>query len=105
MKYEHQINWATVYNTNLDDNVVGQTQNGSNDLISTRTSSLPEQMENSEVCTLYDHKISTTETSCMMLAVYYALLLSVSFKPIFVDLAFVIDMLALLQFSLPWSCD
>ena len=49
------------------------------------------RMENSEVCTLYDHKNRTTETSCMVLAVGYALLLSVSFKPISDDFTLVID--------------
>ena len=56
MKYEHQINWTNVYNDNLDDAVVGQAQNGLNDLIFIRTLHPPEWMANSEVCTLYDRK-------------------------------------------------
>ena len=39
----------------------------------------------------------------MILAVCYAFLLSVSFKPIFVDSTLVIDMLFLLQFSMPYA--
>ena len=56
MKYEHQINWTNVYNDNLDDAVVGQAQNGLNDLIFIRTLHPPEWMANSEVRTLYDLK-------------------------------------------------
>ena len=56
MKDEHQINCTNVYTDNLDENVVGQAQNGSNDLISIRKPHPPEWMANSEVCTLYDRK-------------------------------------------------
>ena len=48
------------------------------------------------MCTSYDCKNQTNVD---------ALLLSVSFKPIFVDFTLLIDMLLLLQFSLPLSCD
>ena len=60
-------------------------------------------MVNSEVCILYDCKNWTNWKSCMILAVCYAFLLSVSFKPIFVDSTLVIDMLFLLQFSMPYA--
>ena len=52
MEDEHQINWTNEYDDKLDEAVVGQTQNGSNDLISIRKSPLSEWMANSEVRTL-----------------------------------------------------
>ena len=40
MKYEHQINWANAYDTNLDICSSGLARNGSIYLLSTRTSNL-----------------------------------------------------------------
>ena len=52
-------------------------------------------MVNSKVCTLYDCKSQTNSYNFLRIKRVDALLLSVSFKPIFVDVAVVIDMLAL----------
>ena len=93
MKYEHQINCTKVYTDKLDDTVVGQAQKGSNDLISIRTSPLSERMANSEGCTSYDHKNQINSYDFLRIIRVDALLLSVSFKPIFVDFTLVIDML------------
>ena len=95
MKYEHQINCTKVYTDKLDDTVVGQAQKGSNDLISIRTSPLSERMANSEGCTSYDHKNQINSYDFLRIIRVDALLLSVSFKPNFVDFTLVIDMLAL----------
>ena len=57
------------------------------------------------MCTLYDRKNQTNQYDFLRIKRVHALDSSVSFKPAFVDLTLVIDMLALLQFSLPWSCD
>ena len=46
-------------------------------------------------CILYDRKNRTNSYDFLQITRVYALLLSVSFKPIFVVVAFVIDMLAL----------
>ena len=56
----------------------------------------------SERCTLYDRKIELNSYDFLQIKRVHALLLSVSFnfKPIFVDFNIVIDMLALLQFSI-----
>ena len=53
-------------------------------------------------CTLYDRKIELNSYDFLQIKRVHALLLSVSFnfKPIFVDFNIVIDMLALLQFSI-----
>ena len=95
MKYEYQINWANARNTNLDDCTGRSVRNAWIGLLSTLTLLPPEWMANLEVRTLYDRKNWTTLTSCTILAVCYALLLSVSFKPIFVDFASIFNMLAL----------
>ena len=52
-------------------------------------------MANSEVCTLYDRKIRSNLYNFLQITRVHALLLSVSFKPIFVDFTSVIGMLAL----------
>ena len=98
MEYEHQINWTNVYAVKLDAASSRLAWNGSIYLLSTVQSLLSERMASSEVCTLYDRKNRTTETSRTIVAVCYALLLSVSFKSIFEHFALVINMLALLQF-------
>ena len=69
MKYEHQINWANAYDTNLDISISILVQNGRIDLLSTLTLHPPKWMANLEVCTSYDHKNLTTESSCTILAV------------------------------------
>ena len=56
-------------------------------------------MANLEVGTLYDCKNQTKSYDFLQTARVHALLLSISFKPIFVDFTLLIDMLALLQFS------
>ena len=98
MKYEHQINWANAYDINLEDNVVGQAHNGSNDLISIRKLPLSERMANSKGCTSYDFKNQTNSYNFLRIKRVDASFLSVSFKPAFVDFTLVIDMLVLLQF-------
>ena len=52
-------------------------------------------MANSEECTLYDHKNQTNSYDFLRIKRVHALLLSVSFTPIFVDFTPVISMLAL----------
>ena len=105
MIYEHQINWTNAYTSNLDISISRSVRNGRIDLLSTLTLHPPEWMANSEVCTLYDLKIKNNSYNLLRIKQVHALLLSVSFKPTFVDVAFVIDLLFLLQFSLPLSCD
>ena len=98
----HQINWANACDTNLDD-CTGRLNRNTWIvllLLSTLTLHPPEWMANSEVCTSYDHKNLSTESSCTILAVCYASVASVSFEPLFVVVAFVIDLLFLLQFSI-----
>ena len=56
-------------------------------------------MANSEVCTLYDCKNQTNSYDFLRTELVHALLLSVSFKPTFVVVDSINDMLALLQFS------
>ena len=58
MKYEHQINWANAYDTNLDLDISssGLSRNGSIYLLSTVQSLLSEQRKNLTCCTLYDRK-------------------------------------------------
>ena len=98
MKDEHQINCTNVYTDNLDENVVGQAQNGSVYLLSTLQSLLSEWMASLEVCTLYGCKNQTNAYNFLRIERVYALLLSVSFKPTFVYFAIVVHMLALWQF-------
>ena len=107
MKYEHQINWANAYNTNLrvDISISRLVRNGRIDLLSTLTLHPPEQMANSEVCTLYDRKNRTNSYNFLLITRVHALLHSVSFKSTFIDFALVIDILALsADFILPLSC-
>ena len=99
MKYEHQINWANAYDTNLDACTGRSVRNTWIILLSTLTLHLPRWMANSEVCTLYDRKNWTNLYNFLRIIRVHALLLSISFKPIFVDFTLLIDMLALLQFS------
>ena len=53
MKYEHQINWADAYGTNLDACISRLVRNGSIYLLSTPTYHVSEGMENSEARTSY----------------------------------------------------
>ena len=99
MKYEHQINWANAYGTNLDDCTGRSVRNAWIGLLSTLTLHPPEWMANFEVCTLYDRKKWTNSYDFLRIKRVHALVSSVSFKPTFVDFTLVIDMLALLQFS------
>ena len=87
IKYEHQINWANVCDTNLDNCTGRSVRNGRIDLLSTSTLNLSRNGWKIRRCTLYNHKNSTTNTSCTILAACYALLLSVSVKPTFVVIA------------------
>ena len=105
MKYEPQINWANTYGTNLDISTSRSVWNGRIDLLSTLTLLVSERMANSEVCTLYDRKNRTNSYDFLRIIRVHAFDSSVSFKPIFVDFTLVVDMLSLLQFSMPWSCD
>ena len=50
--------------------------------------------------TSYDRKNQTNSYDFLRITRVHALLLSVSFKPIFVDFTLLIDMLSLLQFSI-----
>ena len=97
MKYEHQINWANAYDNNLDISSSVLARNGSIYLLSTVQLLLSERMASLEVCTLYDRKNQTNSYDFLRIKRVHALLLSVSFKPIFVDSTLVIDMLVLLQ--------
>ena len=54
---------------------------------------LSERMKNSTCCTLYDRKNLSNPYNLLRITRVNALLLSVSFKPIFVDFTLVIDML------------
>jgi len=105
MKYEHQINWAIAYNNNLDISTVRSASEPF--VVPYFISFLPlsERMANLEVCTSYDHKNWTNSYDFLRIIRVDALLLSVSFKPTFVDFTIVLHMLVLLQFSLPLSCD
>ena len=86
MKYEHEINWTKVYNDKLDSTAVQLVQYRLILLLSTPTLNLSERMANSEVGTLYDCKNQTKSYDFLQTARVHALLLSISFKPIFVDL-------------------
>ena len=90
MKYEHQINWANAYDTNLDVYISGLARNGSIYLLSTVQSLLSRPCPNSEVCTLYDRKNQTNSYDFLRITRVHALFLSVSFKPNFVEFALVI---------------
>ena len=103
MELKHQINLANAYNNNLDISISRSVQNALIFLLSTLTLHPPGWMANSEVCTLYDRKNLTNSYDFLRIIRVHALLLSVSFKPIFVDFTLLIDMLALLQFCMPWS--
>ena len=105
MIYGHQINRANVYAINLDSCTGRSVRNACTVLLSTLTLHPPEWMANSEVCTLYDRKNRTNPYDFLQIKRVHALLISVSLKPNFVDFTLVIDLLFLLQFSLPWSCD
>ena len=86
MKYEHEINWTKVYNDKLDSTAVQLVQYRLILLLSNPTSNLSERMANLEVGTLYDCKNQTKSYDFLRTARVHALLLSISFKPIFVDL-------------------
>ena len=100
MKYEHQINVTNVYNNNLDDWTSRSVRNARIVLLFTLTLHPPEWMVNSKGCTLYDCKNPTNSYDFLQIIRVDVLLLSVSFKPIFVDFTLLIDMLPLLQFSI-----
>ena len=95
MKYEHQNNWANSCYTNLDISISRSVRNARIVLLSTLTLHPPECMANSEVCTLCDRKNLTNSYDFIQITQVYALSLSIFFKPIFVDVAIVIDMLSL----------
>ena len=95
MKYEHQINWANAYDTNLDNCTGRLVRNGRIDLLSTPTYHVSRPCPHSTCCTLYDRKIKLNSYNFLRITQVHALFLSVSFKPIFVDFTLVIDMLAL----------
>ena len=62
-------------------------------------------MANLEECTLYDRKNQTNSYNFLRIKQVHALDSSVSFKPTLVDIALLIDMLALSAvFILPSSC-
>ena len=98
MKYEPQINWADVYDANLDADSSGLARNGSIYLLSTPTLHPLEQMVNSEVCTLYDRKNYTNSYNFLQIKQVHALDSSVSFKPTSVDFTIVLHMLSFWQF-------
>ena len=100
MKYEHQINWANAYDSNLDISISRLVRNGRIDLLSTLTLHLhpPQWMANLEGCTSYDHKNRTNSYDFFRIIRVDALFLSVSFKSTFVYFAIVLRMLALWQF-------
>ena len=104
MEYEYQINWTNVYAVKLDAASSRLARNGSIYLLSTVQSLLSERMASSEVCTLYDRKNQTNSYNFLRIKRVHALDSSVSFKPTFVDIALLIDMLALLQFSYCHRC-
>ena len=87
MKYEHQINWANAYDTNLDISISRLVRNGRIDLLSTLTLHPSKWMANSEVCTLYDRKNQTNSYDFLRIKRVRALLLFVSLKPNFVVIA------------------
>jgi hypothetical protein len=99
MKYEPQINWANAFNNNLD---ISTGRSASELLVVpyfTSSSLLSRPCPYSTRRTLYDRENRTNSYDFLQIKRVHALLLSVSFKPIFVDFTLVIDMLALLQFS------
>ena len=53
MKYEHQINWANEYGSNLDISISRLVRNGRIDLLSTLILHPPEWMANSKARTSY----------------------------------------------------
>ena len=87
MKYEHQINWANAFDTNLDDCTGRLVRNGWIVLLSTLTLRPPEWMAISEVYTLYDRKNQTNSYDFLQIKRVHALLLSVFLKPNFVVIA------------------
>ena len=62
MIYEHQINWANEYDTNLDISISRLVWNALIVLLSTLTLHPPEWMANSEMCTLTTVKIELIHT-------------------------------------------
>ena len=84
IKYEHQINWANVCDSNLDNCTGRSVRNERIDLLSIRKSTLSERMANSKGCTLYDRKNRTNSYDFLRIKRVDALLLSVSFKPAFI---------------------
>ena len=98
MKYEPQINWANAFNNNLD---ISTGRSASELLVVpyfTSSSLLSRPCPYSTRCTLYDRENQCNSYDFLRINRVHALLLSVSFKPIFVDIAFVIDLIFLLQF-------
>ena len=98
MKYEHEINWANVYDTNLDDCTGRSVRNGRIDLLSTLTFTRTDGKFGSVYSTLYDRKNQTNSYNFLRIKRVHAMDSSVSFKITSVDFDFLIDMLVLLQF-------
>ena len=95
MKYEYKINWADEYYNNLDEVTVRFASDPSIVPYSIPTSLLSERMKKSTCCTLHDRKIWSNSYDFLRITRVYALFLSVSFKPIFVVIAFINNMLVL----------
>ena len=95
MKYEHEINWANVYDTNLDYCTGRTVRNACIVLLSTLTLLVSERIANSKGCTSYHSKKPTNSYNFLRITRVHALLLPISFKPIFVDFALVSDVLSL----------
>ena len=100
MKYEHQINWANAYDNNLDISTVISASELFVVLYCTSFSLLSRPCQYLTCCTLYDRKKQTNSYDFLRITEAHDLLLSVSFKPIFVYSTPLIDMLLLLQFSI-----
>ena len=102
MKYEHQINWANVCSNKLDISTVRSALELSVVPYFTSSSLLSQLCPNLICCTLYDRKNRINSYDFLRITRVHALLFSISFKPIFVvDSTLVINMLSLLQFSMP----
>ena len=95
MKYELQINWANAFNNNLDISTGRSTSELLVVPYFTSSLLLSRPCPYSTRCTLYDRENQSNSYDFLRIKRVHALLLSVSFKPIFVVIAFIIDMLAL----------
>ena len=99
IKYEHKIRWATANDNNLDISTVRSASELSVVPYFTSSSLLSRPCPNSTRCTLYGRKNRTNSYDFLRITRVNALLLSVYFKPVFVDIASLYAELGVFDFS------